>query len=45
MTKYCVLFIKNGTEHKTSWFDSKEQAHEVFEIIKSEGCEAIIYVA
>lgn len=44
MTRYRILYLKDGREHKTSWFYSRDRAKQAMGIIQGKGCQAIIYV-
>ncbi len=44
MTKYCVLFLRNKTEHRSPWFSTMSNAKLALNIIKNKGFEAVIYI-
>ena len=43
-TKLCVLSLRNGREHRSPWFSSRERAYKALAVIQRQGFEAIIYV-
>lgn len=42
MTKYCVIYLKNGKEKTSPWFYSKDRAREALKIMPAKH-EAILY--
>ncbi len=43
-TKFCVLSMRNGKEHKSPWFYSNQRAGQARDIIIGKGFPAVIYV-
>ena len=43
-TKFCVLSLRNGKEHKSPWFYRMENAKKALSIIRAKGYKALIYV-
>lgn len=43
---YCVIFLKNGKEHQTPWFASKERARRALDLMKRRYGErnAVLYL-
>lgn len=33
-TKYCVLYLKGGREHRTPWFSRRDNAQRALEIMR-----------
>ncbi len=44
MTKYCVLYMKDGKEKRSAWFSSRARAHQAREIIAANYGAALVYV-
>lgn len=44
MTKYCVLYVKDGQEKRSPWFKSRERAHAARELLAAKHGAAIVYV-
>ena len=40
----CVIYMKDGIEHRTAWFSSRERARQALAIIKSKYGAAVLYV-
>lgn len=43
-TKFCVFSLRDGIEHRSPWFSSRERAHKALAIIQSKGYRAIVYM-
>ena len=45
MTKYCVLYVRDGKEHRSAWFLSRARCQRAFEILTiKHGYQAIVYI-
>lgn len=44
MTKRCVLYVRNGTEHRTPWFQDADRAKIALAIIIRKHGNGIIYI-
>jgi len=45
ITKWCILFIKDGQEQKSPWFYSLDRCKAAFEVIKAKyGSRSLIYM-
>lgn len=45
MTKYCVIYVRNGKEHQSAWFLSLARCQRAFEILNiKHGYPAMIYM-
>lgn len=44
ISKYCVLWIRDGKERRSPWFHSSERAHRAREMMAQKYGQAIVYV-
>jgi len=42
-TQYCTLFLKNGKEIRTAWFQTRERAKQALDILVAKGFQSMIY--
>ena len=42
--KYSVVSLRNGKEHQSPWFSSKQNANKALGIIRAKGFKAVIYI-
>ncbi len=45
MRKYCVLYLKNGREHRSPWFSSKERTKKARQLLAAKHGKTIIYIS
>lgn len=44
VTKFRVLSLRDGKEHKSPWFSNRENAQRALEVIQNKGHQAVIFV-
>lgn len=40
----CVIYTKDGTEHRTAWFSSRERARQALAIIQSKCGNGVLFI-
>lgn len=42
--RFCVLYLRDGRERSSPWFNSRDRAHQAYDILAAKYGQAIIFV-